>query len=126
MTNWIDKRLRTTNLRTKILVATIVVVAGFTGVFLYQTLSFHTESALNQVTESSQSLLENTYSAIKYPMSVGDSKTVEKQLKDIKDHMEGVEVYILDFDKRLTYASEEDRIHTDITHYLWKKETQEV
>ncbi len=126
MTNWIDKRLRTTNLRTKILVATIVVVAGFTGVFLYQTLSFHTESALNQVTESSQSLLENTYSAIKYPMSVGDSKTVEKQLKDIKDHMEGVEVYILDFGKRLTYASEEDRIHTDITHYLWKKETQEA
>ena len=126
MTNWIDKLLRTTNLRTKILVATIVVVAGFTGVFLYQTLSFHTESALNQVAESSQSLLENTYSAIKYPMSVGDSKTVEKQLKDIKDHMEGVEVYILDFGKRLTYASEVDRIHTDITHYLWKKETQEA
>ncbi|MBW1793296.1 MAG: PAS domain-containing protein [Deltaproteobacteria bacterium] len=59
-------------------------------------------------------------------MSVGDSKTVEKQLKDIKDHMEGVEVYILDFGKRLTYASEEDRIHTDITHYLWEKETHEA
>jgi len=121
---WTHKLQKRTSLRAKILVATIVVVAGFTGVFLYQTVSFHTESALNQVAESSQSLLENTYSAIKYPMSVGDSKTVEKQLKDIKDHMKGVEVYISDFGERLTYASEEDRIHTDIIHYLWEKETQ--
>ncbi len=114
-----------TGLRVKILVATILVVAVFTGAFLYQTVTFHTESALNLVTESSQSLLENTYSAIKYPMSIGDSKTVEQQLKDIKDHMEDVEVYISDFRKKLTYASEEDRIHTDITHYLWGKETQQ-
>jgi len=117
MINWIHELQKRTSLRAKILVATIVVVAGFTGVFLYQTVSFHTESALNQVAESSQGLL-------KYPMSVGDSKTVEKQLKDIKDHMEGVEVYISDFQQVLHYASEEDRIHTSIIHYLWEKETQ--
>ncbi len=126
MINWIYKLQRRTALRVKILVATIVVVAGFTGVFLYQTLTFHAQSALNQVAESSQSLLENTYSAIKYPMSVGDSKTVEEQLKDIKDNMQGVEVYISDFRERLTYASEEDRIHTPMRHYLWEKETQEA
>ncbi len=126
MTNRTNSLWRRTGLRVKILVATIVVVAGFTGVFLYQTLSFHTESALKQVAESSQSLLENTYSAIKYPMSVGDSMTVEKQLQDIKDHMQGVEVYISDFGKRLTYASEEVHINTDITHHLWKKETQKA
>jgi methyl-accepting chemotaxis protein len=126
MTNRINNLLTRTGLRVKILVATIVVVAGFTGVFLYQTLSFHTESALNQVAESSQNLLDNTYSAIKYPMSVGDSKTVEKQLQDIKDHMQGVEVYISDFGKKLTYASEEDHIHTDIQNYLLEKETREA
>ncbi len=126
MTDWMHELPKRTGLRVKILMATIVVVAGFTGVFLYQTVSFHTESALNQVAESSQSLLKNTYSAIKYPMSVGDSKTVEKQLKDIKDHMEGVEVYISDFDQILHYASEEERIYTSITHYLWEKETQKA
>ncbi|MBW1793297.1 MAG: hypothetical protein JRJ38_02520 [Deltaproteobacteria bacterium] len=47
-TNSLSKRI---GLRVKILVATIVVVAGFTGVFLYQSVSFHTESALNQVVE---------------------------------------------------------------------------
>jgi methyl-accepting chemotaxis protein len=126
MTDRTNSLLKRTGLRVKILMATIVVVAGFTGVFLYQTLSFHTESALNLVAESSQSLLENTYSAIKYPMSIGDSKTVEKQLIDIRDHMEGVEVYISDFAKRLTYASEEGRTRTDVTHYLWKEETREA
>jgi methyl-accepting chemotaxis protein len=126
MINWMHNLQKRTGLRVKILVATILVVAGFTGVFLYQTVTFHTESALNLVTESSQSLLENTYSAIKYPMSIGDSKTVEAQLKDIKDHMKDIEVYISDFRKRLTYASEEDRIHTSIMPYLWEKETQEA
>ena len=126
MTNWIHKLSKRTGLRAKILVATIMVVGGFTGVLLYQTLSFYTESALDQVAESNQSLLENTYSTIKYPMSVGDSKTVEAQLKDIKAHMEGVEAYISDFRERLTYASEEDRIHTSIVQYLWEKETQEA
>ena len=124
--NQIDRLLRKTGLRVKILIATIAVVVGFTGLFLYQNLSFHTESALNQVAESSHSLLESTYSGIKYPMSVGDSKTVEEQLKDIKKHMEGVEVYISDFRESLTYASEENRIHTSIMHYLLKQDTQKA
>jgi methyl-accepting chemotaxis protein len=126
MINWTHHLLKRTGLRVKILAATIIVVGGFTGVFLYQTVSFHTRSALSQVAESSQSLLKNMYSGIKYPMSVGDSKTVEAQLKDIKDHMEGVEVYISDFHKVLQYASEEDRIHTSILDYLLEKETKEV
>ena len=124
MISWIDKLLKKTGLRVKILIATIIAVGGFTGVFLYQTLSSHTKSSLDQVAESSLHLLENTYSAIKYPMSIGDSRTVEQQLKDIKDHMEGIEVYISDFRENLTYASEEDYIHTSIMEQLWEKETR--
>jgi methyl-accepting chemotaxis protein len=125
MMKWMHNLQKGTALRVKILMATILVVAGFTGAFLYQTLTFHTESALNLVTQSSQSLLDNTYSAIRYPMSIGDSKTVEEQLKHVKEHMEGVEVYISDFENILHYASEEDRVKTNITGYLWGKETQQ-
>lgn len=126
MISSIDKLLKKTGLRVKILIATITVVGGFTGVFLYQTLSFHTRSLLDQVAEASQSTLENTYSAIKYPMSIGDSKTVEAQLQDIKKHMEGVEVYISDFRDTLTYASEAGHIHTNIMHHLWEEQTQQA
>ncbi|MBW1932364.1 MAG: hypothetical protein JRI56_04965, partial [Deltaproteobacteria bacterium] len=107
MINWLDKLVRRTGLRVKILVATIMVVGVFTGLFLYESLSFSTKNILNQIGLSSQSLLENTYGTIRYPMSVGDSKTVEAQLKDIKKHMEGVEVYISDFRNTVIYASEE-------------------
>ena len=126
MGNWMNRLLKGTGLRVKILLATILTVAGFTGIFLYQTLSFHTESSLSLVAQESRSLLESTYSGIKYPMSVGDSKTVEAQLKDIKSHMKGVEVYIADVDKNLTYASEENRIRTNVSAYLWEEETQDA
>jgi methyl-accepting chemotaxis protein len=126
MINWIDKLLKRTGLRVKILVATIMVVGVFTGLFLYEALSSSTERALKQISQSSQSLLKNTYSAIRYPMSVGDSKTVEAQLKDVKEHMEGIEVYISDFRNTVIYASEEDRINTSITHYLSEKKNQKV
>jgi len=126
MINWIDKLLKRTGLRVKILVATIMVVGVFTGLFFYEALSSSTERVLNQIAQSSQSLLKNTYGAIRYPMSVGDSKTVEAQLKDIKEHMEGVEVYISDFHNIVIYASEEDRINTNITRYLWGKKIQKA
>lgn len=126
MIKWVDKLLKGTGLRVKILVATIMVVGVFTGLFLYKALSFYTKSVLTHTAQSSQCLLENTYSAIRYPMSIGDSKTVEAQLQDIKEHMKGVEVYISDFCNNLTYASEEDRIHTSITQYLWEKKTRKA
>ena len=126
MISWIDRFLKGTGLRVKILIATIAVVLIFTVAFLYQTLSFHTRSALEQVNRSSHDLLESTYSAMKYPMSIGDSKTVEAQLNDMKSHMEGVEVYISDFEDRLTYASERQLVHTNIMHHLRNKETQQA
>jgi methyl-accepting chemotaxis protein len=124
MISWIDRFLRGTGLRVKILIATIAVVGSFTVGFLYQTLSFHTKSALHQVDRSSHDLLESTYSAIKYPMSIGDSKTVEAQLDDMKNHMEGVEVYISDFEDRLTYASERHLVHMNLMEHLWEEETR--
>ncbi|MBW1670455.1 MAG: hypothetical protein JRJ40_03465, partial [Deltaproteobacteria bacterium] len=65
MINWLDKLVRRTGLRVKILVATIMVVGVFTGLFLYESLSFSTKNILNQIGLSSQSLLENTYGTIR-------------------------------------------------------------
>lgn len=114
------------HLRTKILVATTLVVGLFTGLGLYQFLSFHTRFSLEQVRCFSKSLLENTYSAIKYPMSVGDSKTVEEQLKDIKGSMKGIEVFISDFRGDISYASEEKRIHKNLNDYLLENESRDA
>jgi methyl-accepting chemotaxis protein len=124
MIKWLGEFSGKIPLRTKILLATILVVGLFTGLGLYQVLTFHTRSMLDHVAESGNSLLDNTYSAIKYPMSVGDSKTVEEQLKDIKGNMKGVEVFISDFHGDISYASEETRIRANLADYLREAETR--
>jgi PAS domain S-box-containing protein len=124
MTTGIDKLLKNTGLNVKILLATVIAIGIFTGISLYQNLSLNKKSSLRLVEESSQGLLENTYSAINYPMSLGDSKTIERQLIDVKENMKGIEVYITDFRKNLTYASEESKINTNMTEYLWEEKTK--
>ncbi len=113
-------------LRTKTLGVIALVVILFTGAGLYQILTFHTRTALDLAAAYSKSLLENTYSAIKYPMEVGDSDTVEQQFADIKKNMQGVEVYVTDFHQGITYASEKDRAHTPMNSYLQLQLSQQA
>ena len=118
MKNPIYELSKNMRMRTKILVATIVVVSVFMGPSLYQSLVIHKKTAMNQASEFSDHMLDNVYSAIRFPMSVGDEKTVKEQMKDVKEHMGGVQVYILDFHHKITYTSENERIDSSIEKYL--------
>jgi len=113
-------------MRTKILVATIMVVGFFMGLSLYKSLVIHKETAMNQVASSSDHLLESIYSGIKFPMSVGDCKTIREQMKDIKHHMEGVQVYISDFQNMIMYASEDERIYKSMATYLYENKSRDA
>jgi two-component system sensor histidine kinase/response regulator len=119
----IDTILKNTRMRTKILIATILVVGFFMGLSLYQSLVIHKETAMKQVAGSSDHLLESIYSGIKFPMSVGDCKTIREQMKDIKKNMEGVQVYISDFQKMIMYASEDERIFKSMATYLYENKS---
>ena len=110
--------LKKSKLRTKFFVITLLVAGLFMGFSLYQSISFYTETTMNQVAEFSDRLLENTYSAMKFPMSIGDEKTVKEQLKGIKEHMSGVQVYITDFNQCIAYASEEGIINSNMKKHL--------
>ena len=114
--------LKKSKLRIKFFVSTLLVAGLFMGFSLYQSIVFYTETTMNQVAEFSDRLLENTYSAMKFPMSIGDEKTVEEQLKGIKEHMSGVQVYITDFNEKIVYASEEGFINTNMKNNLHLKE----
>jgi len=118
MITLVQKLLRSTKLRTKILVTTIVVVVFFLGLTLTRSLSLYEETAMNQLSEFSENLIENTYSTVKSSMIVGQSDIVRKQLKDIKKNMGGVHFYITDFRKHISYASEDERIHQNIDMFL--------
>lgn len=110
--------LKKSKLRTKFFVITLLVASLFMGFSLYQSISFYTETTMNQVAEFSDRLLENTYSAMKFPMSIGDKKTVKEQLKGIKEHMSDVQVYITDFNDEIIHASEEKFIRSNMKNNL--------
>ncbi|MBW2737633.1 MAG: PAS domain-containing protein [Deltaproteobacteria bacterium] len=118
MINSMYSLLKKSKLRTKFFVITLLVAGLFMGFSLYQSISFYTETTMNQVAEFSDRLLENTYSAMKFPMSIGDEKTVKEQLKGIKEHMSGVQVYITDFNQCIAYASEEGIINSNMKKHL--------
>ncbi|MEW6219355.1 MAG: methyl-accepting chemotaxis protein [Thermodesulfobacteriota bacterium] len=122
----IRELLRTTRMRVKFLLATSLVVGLCMGFALYQGIAFHTATAMKLVEESSRLLLENTYSAMKFPMSVGDSKTVEEQLKGIGEHNSGLDIAITDFAHVITYASQEGHIHNNMDLYLGTEEARQA
>ena len=118
MINLMHSLLKKSKLRTKFFGITILVAGLFMGISLYQSIVFYTDTAMDQAAEFSDRLLENTYSAMKFPMSIGDEKTVEEQLRGIKKYMTGVQVYITDFNQDIIYASEEGLIHSSMKNHL--------
>jgi len=124
MKNPIYELSKNMRMRAKILVATIVIVSVFMGISLYQSIVINKKTALNQASEFSNNMLENIYSAIRFPMSVGDEKTVKEQMKDIKERMNGVQVYIADFNRKITYASEKERINISLEKYLQRNDSR--
>ncbi|NOQ45529.1 MAG: PAS domain-containing protein, partial [Desulfobulbaceae bacterium] len=122
MMDLINTLLKKSSLRSKFLVITILVAGFFMGFSLYQSIVFHKKTAMDQASEFANRLLENTYSAMRFPMSIGDEKTVEEQLKSIKEHMSGVEVYVTDFSQDIIYASEVEHIKSNMNTYIHEDE----
>lgn len=83
----------------------VILVAVFTllvGVnYYYQNKSLEQQSFL------AVTMLEDALAnAIHHPMSINDSETIWKQFEGVKEKMKGVEVYVFDFNRDITYGSE--------------------
>ncbi|MBC8199647.1 MAG: PAS domain-containing protein [Desulfobacteraceae bacterium] len=126
MRNPIHELLKNMKMRTKIFVATILVVSVFMGPSFYQSLVIHKKTAMDQASEFSDHILDNVYSAIRFPMSMGDEKTIKEQMKDVKEHMDGVQVYIADFYQNISYTSEKERIDSNMEKYLQGNESRKA
>ncbi len=85
-------------------------------------LYFGKKDAIELMETLSLDLAASTYSGIKYPMSVGDSSAVEQVLTDIREKMEGVEVFICDTNQLITWSTHRDKIYKNITHTIDNEE----
>ncbi|MFC1843946.1 ATP-binding protein [Thermodesulfobacteriota bacterium] len=109
------------------IIATIIVALTLVmSVEIILDLYFGKKDALELMETLSVDLAASTYSGIKYPMSVGDSSAVQQVLSDIREKMEGIEVFICDTNHLITWSTHRDKIYTDITNTISNAESLEA
>ena len=119
--SFIDNRLSDfirKSLGNKIMATIIVSISLVMGVEIVLDLYFGKKDTIQLMETLSMDLAASTYSGIKYPMSVGYSAAVEQVLTDIREKMEGIEVFICDTNQLITWSTHRDKIYTNITNTI--------
>ncbi len=99
----------------RIMATIIVSITLIMSVEIVLDLYFGKRDTIELMETLSTDLAASTYSGIKYPMSVGDSSAVERVLTDIREKMEGIEVFICDTNQLITWSTHRDKIYSNIT-----------
>ena len=99
----------------RIMATIIVSITLVMSVEIVLDLYFGKKDTIELMETLSLDLATSTYSGIRYPMSVGDSSAVEQVLTDIREKMEGIEVFICDTNQLITWSTHRDKIYTNIT-----------
>ena len=63
-------------------------------------------SILNQLKRSGDLLGGAVFNGIIYPLSRGDNETVKNQLTQMQEKMKTIQVFIFDFDQKVSFATE--------------------
>jgi PAS domain S-box-containing protein len=114
---FIRKRLSRTVLSVLTVSVTVVMI-----VVIYMTAYNQTRIMVAEMERSAEDLAHTIYASIKHPMSVGDSASIEKELLDMREERQGVEVFICDFDHEIIYATHKEKLKTNITNYIMNKD----
>jgi len=100
------------SLANKILIAIVITIVLIMGTEIIVRIYFGTKDRIELMNMVAQDLASSTYAGIKHPMAVGDAEAVKKQLLDIREKAEDVEVFICDFDQEIIYSTHEDKVKT--------------
>jgi signal transduction histidine kinase/CheY-like chemotaxis protein len=105
----------------KIMAAMLIIILLVLLAEIYMRIYFGTKDRLEIAASLSIELADSIYSGIKYPMEIGDSAAIERELSDIRAKMKDVEVFICDFDQKITYSTHKDKVSTTLTDSINNK-----
>jgi signal transduction histidine kinase/CheY-like chemotaxis protein len=121
MLRFIRKRLGRT-----ILTVLAISVALVMTTEIYFRISGGVKDRIEMMNEFGKELAASTYAGIKYPMSVGDSDAIRRQLLDIKEKMRDSSVFICDFTQEIIFSTHEEKIHTRAGDSLINREAEKA
>jgi PAS domain S-box-containing protein len=107
------------HLETLLTIGVTIVMAGV----IYFSITNQREHIRERMTSYGQDMKLLAYAGIKHPMSVGDSPSIETQLLDIGGELEHTEIVICDFNQRIVFATNKDRIGTDVSTFTGNRAT---
>jgi signal transduction histidine kinase/CheY-like chemotaxis protein len=105
----------------KIMAAMLIIILLVLLAEIYMRIYFGTKDRLEIASSLSTELADSVYSGIKHPMEIGDSAAVERELSDIRAKMKDIEVFICDFDQKITYSTHLDKISTKLSDSINNK-----
>jgi hypothetical protein len=80
---------------------------------------FYQQKEMRQQFQSSTSILADAvYNAIIYPMAIGDSETIVRQMAEFEKNCSNVKVYVFGFDKIITYTSEPNKANAPLSESI--------
>ena len=99
----------------KIMLAMLVIILMVLLAEIYMRIYFGTKDRLEIATSISRELADSIYAGIKYPMELGDSEAIRRELSDVREKMKDVEVFICDFDEEVIYSTHPDKLKTKLS-----------
>jgi signal transduction histidine kinase/CheY-like chemotaxis protein len=108
----------------KIMAVMVITIAVISICEITFRIYFGTKDRLELMTMAARELASSTYAGIKYPMSIGDSEAIKRQLSDIRTKATEVEVFITDFDQEIIYSTHDDKVNTKVADSIHNKDTK--
>jgi len=96
---------------------TIMIGALFSFVFM-SLIIYNLSSTWKNTRKNIQSELKEigtlVCNAMKYSLQKGDSEAMVRQIEDIKNGMKDIQIYVMDFNGKITFSTERDKIGTAV------------
>lgn len=99
----------------KIMAAMLIIILMVLLAEIYMRIYFGTKDRLEIAATLSTELADSIYAGIKYPMEIGDSEAIKRELSDVRAKMKDVEVFICDFEQEVIYSTHTDKVRTKLS-----------
>ncbi|MEJ2691297.1 MAG: HAMP domain-containing protein [Deltaproteobacteria bacterium] len=121
MWDWIRRSLAN-KIMAAVCVCTILVMASEIALRL----KFGIGDRIAIVRSFSVELAAATYAGIRYPMAKGDSEAVKRVLSEVRRRMGDIEVYVCNYNKKITWSSEEIPAFRDLDGIIADPEARDA
>lgn len=110
----------------KIMAAMLIIILLVLVAEIYMRIYFGTKDRLEIAATISRELADSVYAGIKYPMGIGDSEAIKRELSDIRKKAKDVEVFICDFAQEIIYSTHEDKVKTGLADSIQNKAALQI